>query len=94
MDNWSDGAVQDFERELISLKTEIESIKEGKNDGQHRLSFVGKKGNEIERYYETVSEGTGSILRNILEDTLDEFDDLSVNDRVGILLEMIEKIIG
>ena len=33
-------------------------------------------------------------MRNILEDTLEEFEDLSVNDRVGILLEMIERIIG
>ena len=33
------------------------------------------------------------ILRNIIEDALEEYDDLSVNDRVGILLEMIEKII-
>ena len=43
---------------------------------------------------EKVDEGTGTILRNIIEDTLEEYDDLSVNDRVGILLEMIEKIIG
>ena len=35
-----------------------------------------------------------TVLRNIIEDTLEEYDDLSVNDRVGILLEMIEKIIG
>ena len=39
------------------------------------VSTVLKNGKEIERFYETVSEGTGSILRNILEDTLDEFDD-------------------
>ena len=31
-------------------------------------------------------------MRNIIEDALDEYDDLSVNDRVSILLEMIEKI--
>ena len=58
------------------------------------LSFTGSKGTKIERYYEKADEGTGTVLRNIIEDTLEEYDDLSVNDRVSILLEMIEKIIG
>ena len=48
----------------------------------------------FEKTYSHADESTGSVLRNIIEDTLDEYDDLSVNDRVGILLEMIEKIIG
>ena len=34
--------------------------------------------------YEAVDERTGASLRNILEDTLDEFDDLSVNDKMCI----------
>ena len=58
------------------------------------MSFTGSNGKPIEKFYERVAEDTGIVLRNIIEDTLEEFDDLSVNDRVGILLEMIEKIIG
>lgn len=94
IENWLDNAYEDFIEELTTIKTEIEHIKEEKAEGKLLLSFTGSKGNKIERYYEKVNEGTGTILRNIIEDTLDEYDDLSVNDRVGILLEMIEKIIG
>jgi hypothetical protein len=94
IENWIDNAYEDFVSRLCETKSEIEHIKEEKTGGKLLLSFTGSKGNQIERYYEKVDEGTGNILRNILEDTLDEYDDLSVNDRVGILLEMIEKIIG
>jgi hypothetical protein len=94
IENWIDNAYEDFISGLTSIKTEIEHIREEKSEGKLLLSFTGSKGNKIERYYEKVDEGTGTILRNIIEDTLDEYDDLSVNDRVGILLEMIEKIIG
>lgn len=94
IENWLDSAYEEFISELTSIKKEIEQIREDKTEGKLLLSFTGRKGNKIERYYEKVDEGTGTILRNIIEDTLDEYDDLSVNDRVGILLEMIERIIG
>ncbi|MFT4142831.1 MAG: hypothetical protein QM644_00140 [Mobilitalea sp.] len=94
LENWLDNAYEDFVSELNNIKLAIEHIKEEKAEGKLFLSFTGSKGNKIEHYYEKVDEGTGTILRNIIDDTIDEYDDLSVNDRVGILLEMIEKIIG
>lgn len=94
LENWVDNSCSDFIMELSDIKNEIEHIKEEKTEGKLYLSFTGSKGNKIEHYYEKVDENTGSVLRNIIEDTLDEYDDLSVNDRVAILLEMIEKIIG
>lgn len=94
IENWNEGSLDEFSRKLDTVKTEIETIRDEKSEGKKKLTFVGKNGNTVEKYYETVDERTGAILRNILEDTLEEFDDLSVNDRVGILLEMIEKVIG
>ena len=94
LENWIDDAFNIFISDLANVKSEIEQIKEEKTEGKFLLSFIGNKGEKIERYYEKVDEGTGTILRNIIEDTLEEYDDLSVNDRVAILLEMIEKIIG
>ena len=76
------------------LKKEVESIRENVNEGRLKLSFTGTGGKEITRYYDRINEGEGSVLRNIIEDTLEEYDDLSVNSRVAILLEMIEKVIG
>ena len=94
IENWLDNAYEEFVNELVVTKDEIEHLREEKTEGKLLLSFTGSKGTKIERYYEKADEGTGTVLRNIIEDTLEEYDDLSVNDRVSILLEMIEKIIG
>ena len=92
VENWNSGALDDFIDELSSLKHEIESIKDGDSSGEYTLTFFDKNGELRSKNYSYASEGTGSVLRNIIEDTLDEYDDLSVNDRVSILLEMIDKI--
>ena len=94
VENWIDNAIEDFSMTLSETKMQVESIKSDSEEGKLFLSFVGSNGEKIERYYERADESKGTILRNIIEDTLDEYDDLSVNDRVAILLEMIERIIG
>lgn len=94
LENWIDDAYESFIKELTSVKNKVEQIKEEKSEGKFLLSFNGSNGKTIERYYEKVNEGTGVVLRNIIEEALDEYDDLSVNDRIAILLDMIEKIIG
>ena len=94
IENWSDNACDDYKSEFNTIIDEIESIKDEGRRGKYLLNFTGKTGFEHKRYYTPVDEKTGSILRNMLEDTLEEFNDLSLNDRVAILLEMIEKTIG
>ena len=71
----------------------MESVRDNSSVGDFELTFMGKNGKEIKKSYTHADESTGSVLRNIIEETLEEFDDLSVNDRVSILLEMIEKIV-
>ena len=93
MENWNTGALEEFAESLISVKKEIESIRDEAASGELKLTFTGRNGEIISKLYSHADESTGSVLRNIIEDTLEEYDDLSVNDRVSILLEMIEKII-
>ena len=93
VENWIGDAIDDYYNKISELKIDIENIVEEKEEGKLLLSFTGQNGEKIEKYYDKASESTGTILRNILEDTLEEYDDLSVNDRVAILLEMIEKVI-
>ena len=92
IDNWNVGAVEEFVINLKNVKAEIESLKDEGSTGEMTLYFTRKNGEPFEKTYCHADESTGSVLRNILEDTLEEYDDLSVNDRVSILLEMIEKI--
>lgn len=93
MENWNSGSMEEFAQDLSTVKKEIESIRDDASTGELELSFYGRNGEPINILYSHADESTGSVLRNIIEDTLDEYDDLSVNDRVSILLEMIEKII-
>ena len=92
IENWNIGSLEEFVEELISVKTKIESIQDEVIEGEMTLSFTRRNGEPFEKTYSHANESTGSVLRNIIEDTLEEYDDLSVNDRVSILLEMIEKI--
>lgn len=94
IENWSGDTCDCYTSEFKNIITEIESIRDGERRGEYSLMFKGKTGVMYERNYTPVDEKTGSILRNMLEDTLEEFEDLSLNDRVAILLEMIEKTIG
>lgn len=94
VENWNDTSYREYVQVLQGVKQDVESLKDQKTDDKFKLSFVGKNGKIIEKYYEPVTESAGTVLRNVIEDTLDEFDDLSINDRVAILLEMIEKVIG
>ena len=94
IENWHDNTHQEYIQTLLAVKHEVEGLKDKDIADKLKLSFIGKKGNLVEKFYEPVTESTGAVLRNIIEDTLEEYDDMSVNDRVAILLEMIEKVIG
>lgn len=93
MENWNENSLEEFESALSVIKNDIENIKDDSNSGNFSLSFFGRNGENITKMYNHADESVGSVLRNVIEDALDEFDDLSVNDRVSILLEMIEKVI-
>ena len=92
VENWNAGSIEEFIDNLKNVKIGIESLKDEISTGEMTLSFIRKNGEPFEKTYNYADESTGSVLRNIIEDTLEEYDDLSVNDRVSILLEMIEKI--
>lgn len=92
VENWSSESFKEFTQELENTKKQIESIKDGKATNQMTLSFTRRNGEPFDKAYSYVDESTGSVFRNIIEDTLEDFEDLSVNDKVSILLEMIEKI--
>lgn len=94
MDSWNDTSLETYLKNLIEVKEQIENMKDDVvKTGKLNLTFTGKDGIPITKFYNRVNENTGSIFRNIIEDTLEDHSDLSVNDKVAILLEMIEKVL-
>lgn len=69
------------------MKNEVESIRDDSVSGELELKFIGRNGETIKKLYSYADENTGSILRNVIEDTLDEYDDLSVNDQYQFFLK-------
>lgn len=92
IENWNAGSLESFVDELQAIKEEIENIKDEVSAGDMTLVFTKRNGELFEKTYNHADETTGGVLKNIIEDALDEYDDLSINDRVSILLEMIERI--
>lgn len=94
IDNWNIDAYEDYINALSKCKESIENIKDGFTEGKVTLTFKNRSGNKVEKNVEWSQSSAGSVLKNIIEDALDEYSDLSVNDRVCILLEMIDKIVN
>ena len=92
VDAWNDNSYKEYLDSVEQIKKDIEGIGNQSVEGKCELSFTGMNGETLHKYYEKVDESTGAIFRNILEDTLEDFSDLSVNAKVAILLEAIEKI--
>lgn len=93
VDSWNDGSLDSFTECLMRCKNEAESIKDDSSEGKAKLSFISSDGQPVVKYYERPADDSGTILRNMLEDTMEDFNDMSVNDRVSILLDVIEKVI-
>ena len=92
-DSWNDDSYSEYIEKISKLKTEIESMESGHKKGSYMLTFTGKNGETIQKYYDLVDSDDGAMFRNIIEDELESFSDLDVNVRVAILLEMIEKVV-
>jgi len=93
-DSWNDNSLKEYEEKLTALVDEIQAIESDQDGRNEKLTFTSKSGKKIEQTYDFVDEGTGVILKNIISDALDDFSDLQVNDKVAILLEMVEKALG
>lgn len=93
VENWTDNSPKEYIKILEEIKMEVEKIEDSQQDsGQLELSFIDSNGNKVNRCYERASKDKGNIMRNIIEEALEEFEDsVDVNDRVAILVEMLEK---
>lgn len=93
IENWTSGAYEEYISELQHCKLLVESVRDGDTDDKLELTYYNSKGEQKKLFYEHAQEGQSNILKNILEDTLEEYSDLTVNDRVAILVDLIDKIV-
>lgn len=97
VEDWRDDTLELFAEELSKVREQIEHIKDSGIEGEEKSRIILKdaKGNEIERYYEASTEDSTSMyLKNVMAEALEEFGDtLETNQKVAVLVEMLEELL-
>lgn len=97
LEDWRDDTLDVFVVELSQIKSQIENIRDQKGREEHRNRIILKdaQGNEIEKYYDADTKDTTSMyLKNMMAETLEEFGDtLEMNQKVAVLVEMLEELL-
>jgi len=97
IENWNNESFDNFISEINAIKQDIElTVDSSVNQAKNQIRFTNSKGKIEEKYYEADKEdSTSYFLKNALNDALDEFGDtLEVNQKVSVLVQLIEKIIN
>lgn len=97
IEDWNDNSLEIFISELDKIKSTIENTKEEDSESKSRLSFTGKNGEVIEKYFDkenTEDDSTTHFLWSMIESTLEDFgDSLETNQKVSVLVNALEKVI-
>ena len=69
-------------------------VEEGNgSDGRQMIEFTGSDGKKVKKFYEAEDDSTSYFLKNAMEEAMEEFgDSLEVNQKVAVLVQMIEKL--
>lgn len=97
MEDWRDNTAEVFLSELTDIKEQVEETK-NQNDksGKHsRIILKDAAGNEITKYYDAgMKDSTSMYLKNMMSEALEEFGDtLAKNQKVAVLVEMLEELL-
>lgn len=93
-ENWGDNSYDKFAHKLNEVLEEV-SRHGSEEDNGRKIRFVASDGKVIEKSYTEVEEdGTGTFLKNAIEDALEEFDGVIDNaQKVAILVQTLERVI-
>ncbi len=96
IETWNGEIKAKYIDDLKSIRYQVESIieKEIPDEGKLKLTFVDSNSKEVVKYYKGISENSGYYLRNMISEAIDDFgDSVSLNDKVAVLVEMLEKVL-
>lgn len=92
--DWKENSLEQYEKELILVKNEIQSIKDREREEEESsvIRITSPSGQVIEKYYSQVEESAGYFLKNSLETVLSEFDSVETNQKVSVLVELLANL--
>lgn len=96
IENWNESIKEKFLEDIRFIRYQVESIveKDSLKNGKQKLSFIDSNNQKVVKYYKEITENTAYFLRNTIAEAIDEFgDSISLNDKVAVLVEMLEKVL-
>lgn len=97
IEDWRDDTIEKFQSELSTVRMQVEAILDQNDtrENQSRIILTDAKGNEIAKYYDANTKDSTSIyLKNMMSEALEEFGDtLEMNQKVAVLVEMLEELL-
>ncbi len=94
VEDWNTDSLGEFKEKLIITMNQVENMQEKNVDDQIHFSIKFPNKEAIEHNVDIADESNTSLLKNIIEDQMEDFSDLSVNDRVAVLLDIVNNILG
>lgn len=92
IDFWKEGQEQEFLKEVAKRKEEAEQLSQNKSKGQKCIQYTNKMGQQVSLYYNPVEEGYEETFKNVIRGELEDFSDIPVNDKLALLMEIIEEM--
>lgn len=97
IEDWRDETIELFKEELSHVREQVEAIKDQSENGENQSRIILKdaQGNEIAKYYDAnTQDSTSMYLKNVMSEALEEFGDtLEMNQKVAVLVEMLEELL-
>lgn len=94
IDYWNDTSLKQYSHQICELKAKIEAIKDTNEDIDNTDSkavYTSRSGQPF--YYEIVETDETEMFRDVLSGTIEDFEGLSKNDLISVLLDEVERIL-
>lgn len=95
IEDWKENGLEQYTESLKQLKTEMETVENRQTENVQKLIFTNSHGIEVKKYFQAAEvDGTSRFFQNEIEDTLEDYaDSLETNQKIAVMLQMIEKLL-
>lgn len=98
IEDWRSDFGSKFEAELKEAIAEILAKKETEAGSSQKILLMSDDGTPVEKFYDFNSENlsaTATFFKNALEDMMEEYEGvLENNEKIGVLMDAIKKLMG
>lgn len=98
VEDWNAGSFMEYKEAMQTIRLEIEGMKDAAladEAGQSSIEFTNSQGQRVKKFFRTEDDSTSYFLKNAMEEAMDEFGEtLEVNQKVSVLVAMIDELLG